>query len=135
MPVTPSRLASRALLASLLLLAPAAFAPLPASANSAGASDTGSLIGSGQASYYRHGARTANGERFDPNGLTAAHRSLPFGSKVRVVDTRTGRAVTVRINDRGPFVHNRVIDLAQGAARELGMVSRGVASVRIYALD
>ncbi|WP_238231177.1 septal ring lytic transglycosylase RlpA family protein [Methylobacterium hispanicum] len=75
----------------------------------------------GLASWYGSGHRTANGERFDPNGLTAAHRSLPFGTRVRVADKRTGRSVVVRINDRGPFVHGRIIDLSRGSARALGM--------------
>ena len=76
---------------------------------------------SGAASWYGSGHRTANGERFNPNGLTAAHRSLPFGTRVRVADKRTGRSVVVRINDRGPFVHGRIIDLSRGSARALGM--------------
>jgi rare lipoprotein A len=77
----------------------------------------------GMASYYRHGKRTANGERFNPNGLTAAHRTLPFGTKVRVTNSKSGRSVVVRINDRGPFIHGRIIDLAMGAARAIGMAS------------
>ena len=81
----------------------------------------------GLASYYKSGQRTANGERFNPHGLTAAHRSLPFGTKVRVQNVRTGRSVVVRINDRGPFVRGRVIDLAFGAARAIGLA--GVAKV------
>ena len=76
---------------------------------------------SGAASWYGSGHRTANGERFNPNGLTAAHRSLPFGTRVRVENTRTGRSVVVRINDRGPFVRGRIIDLSRGSARALGM--------------
>ena len=70
----------------------------------------------GMASYYKSGKRTANGERFNPNGLTAAHRSLPFGTRVQVTNMKTGRSVVVRINDRGPFVGRRVIDLSYGAA-------------------
>ena len=75
----------------------------------------------GQASWYGSGHRTANGERFNPNGMTAAHRTLPFGTMVRVENRTTGRSVVVRINDRGPFVHGRIIDLSRGSARALGM--------------
>ena len=84
-------------------------ATLPASAQSGGAS------------WYGSGHRTASGERFNPNGMTAAHRSLPFGTRVRVENRRTGRSVVVRINDRGPFVRGRIIDLSRGSARALGM--------------
>lgn len=87
----------------------------------------------GTASYYRHGKLTANGERFKPMGLTAAHRSLPFGTKVRVTHARTGRSVVVRINDRGPFVGGRIIDLAMGAARAIGVT--GVAKVSLQVLN
>ncbi|KQP40675.1 hypothetical protein ASF49_20075 [Methylobacterium sp. Leaf104] len=76
---------------------------------------------SGAASWYASGHRTANGERFNPNGMTAAHRTLPFGTRVRVENKRNGRSVVVRINDRGPFVRGRIIDLAKGSARALGM--------------
>jgi rare lipoprotein A len=93
----------------------------------------GSKIQQGHASWYQHGRRTANGEAFNPNGMTAAHRSLPFGTKVRVVNNKTGRSVVVRINDRGPFIGGRIIDLARGAARRLGM--DGVASVSLYHLS
>ena len=75
----------------------------------------------GKASWYGSGHRTANGERFNPNGLTAAHRSLPFGTRVRVTNHANGRSVVVRINDRGPFVGGRVIDLARGSARAIGL--------------
>lgn len=83
----------------------------------------------GAASWYQHGKRTANGEAFNPNAMTAAHRSLPFGTLVRVVNAKNGRAVVVRINDRGPFVGGRIIDLARAPARALGI--SGVARVRI----
>jgi rare lipoprotein A len=95
------------------------------------------LIEHGNAHWYGHfhsGRRTANGERFDLNGLTAAHRDLPLGSYARVTDLATGRAVIVRINDRLGSPRPVVIDLARGAASELGMVSRGVAAVRVEAL-
>jgi rare lipoprotein A len=89
----------------------------------------------GLASYYKSGKVTANGESFNPHGLTAAHRTLPFGTKVRVVNDRTGRAVVVRINDRGPFIRGRIIDLALGAARQVGLTSSGVAKVTISVLN
>ena len=75
------------------------------------------------ASWYgsESGNRTASGERFNPNGMTAAHRTRPFGSHVTVTHLGTGRSVRVRVNDRGPFVRGRCIDLAHGAARALGM--------------
>jgi hypothetical protein len=73
--------------------------------------------------------KTASGERSDPHALTAAHRSLPFGTRVRVTNTKNGRSVFVRINDRGPFVHGRIIDVTPAAARSLGF--DGVASVSI----
>ncbi|PLZ89666.1 hypothetical protein CEN44_12545 [Fischerella muscicola CCMEE 5323] len=91
----------------------------------------------GIASYYGHdfsGNKTATGERFNPNGMTAAHRSLPFGTRVRVTNTRNGRSVVVRINDRGPYIRGRVIDLSLGAARILGMMGSGIAPVRIEVL-
>jgi rare lipoprotein A len=84
----------------------------------------------GRASYYAHPGRTASGGRFNPHGLTAAHRSLPFGTKLRVSDPRSGRSVVVTVNDRGPFTGGRVLDLSLGAARVLGMTQRGVMHVR-----
>ena len=86
---------------------------------------------SGAASWYGSGHRTANGERFNPNGLTAAHRSLPFGTRVRVENRRTGRSVVVRINDRGPFARGRIIDLSRGSARALGMGGTSYVSLRV----
>ena len=85
----------------------------------------------GLASYYKSGQKTANGERFNPHGLTAAHRSLPFGTRVRVQNVRTGRSVVVRINDRGPFVRGRVIDLAFGAARAIGLAGVAMVSLEV----
>ena len=85
---------------------------------------------SGIASVYAYsGQRTASGERAQPNGLTAAHRTLPFGTRVRVTNKRNGRSVVVRINDRGPFVRGRVIDLTPAAAQALGF--SGLASVSV----
>ena len=91
----------------------------------------------GIASFYGYdfsGNKTASGERFNPEGMTAAHRTLPFGTRVRVTNPRNGRSVIVRINDRGPFIRGRVIDLSYGAARVLGIISRGIAPVRIQVL-
>ena len=95
-------------------------------------------IGGGMASYYGNelaGNRTASGERFDPGQLTAAHRSLPFGSMVRVTNTSNGDSVIVRINDRGPFAHGRVIDVSTAAAREIGMHRSGTARVKLALLN
>lgn len=94
-------------------------------------------IYSGKASWYGpgfHGRRTANGEVFNSNDLTAAHPSLPFGTKVRVTNMNNGRSVVVRINDRGPFIGGRIIDLSAGAARSINMISSGVAPVRVEVL-
>lgn len=89
------------------------------------------LAPSGVASFYTEGARTANGEKFDPNELTAAHPSLPFGTKLRVTNTANGQSVTVRVNDRGPYVAGRVVDVSYSAARALGMVGSGTAPVKL----
>ncbi len=93
------------------------------------------FLGEGMASFYGegfHGRPTASGERFDKEAMTAAHRTLRFGSCVRVVNVANGRTVEVRVNDRGPFVHGRIIDVSEGAARRLGMIQAGVARVRLY---
>lgn len=87
---------------------------------------------SGRASWYGpgfHGRKTASGERFNPSDHTAAHRTLPFGTKVLVENASTGRSVIVRINDRGPFHGNRVIDLSRGAAQSIGLTGAGVGDV------
>lgn len=88
---------------------------------------------SGMASYYgtESGSRTASGARFNPSAMTAAHRTLPFGTRVRVTHLGNGRSVDVRINDRGPYVGGRIIDLSQGAAGVLGMHGQGVARVKV----
>lgn len=94
-------------------------------------------IDGGMASYYGNelaGNRTANGERFDPGELTAAHRTLPFGSMVRVTNMSTGDSVIVRINDRGPFSRGRVIDVSHAAAREIGMQRSGTTRVKLALL-
>jgi rare lipoprotein A len=93
----------------------------------------------GQASYYGNepgegGPLTANGERYNSGGLTAAHRTLPFGTRVRVTSPNTGRSVVVRINDRGPYAGNRIIDLSVGAARAIGLTSSGVGTVHMEVL-
>lgn len=88
----------------------------------------------GLASYYAdrfHGRRTASGERYHVKKLTAAHRRLPFGTVVRVTVLKTGASVTVRINDRGPFVKGRIIDLSRAAAKEVGILRSGVAKVEV----
>jgi len=91
----------------------------------------------GQASWYGpgfYGNRTASGEVLRPGTYTAAHRSLPFGTRVRVTNLNNGRSAVVRINDRGPFSGGRIIDLAHGAASELGVTASGVAPVRLEVL-
>ncbi len=92
----------------------------------------------GIASWYGpkfHGRMTANGELYDMYSFTAAHRTLPFGTVVKVVDLSTGKSVVVRINDRGPFIPGRIIDLSYAAASELGIVGRGTAEVGLIILE
>jgi rare lipoprotein A len=89
----------------------------------------------GWASYYSCCKLTANGERFNKNGFTAAHRSLPFGTKLKVTNLRTGKSVIVRVNDRGPFIKGRLIDLSLGAAKVIGLTKSGVAKVKITVLN
>ncbi|PSO21965.1 septal ring lytic transglycosylase RlpA family protein [Bradyrhizobium sp. MOS003] len=84
----------------------------------------------GVASFYSD-TETASGEKFDKNELTAAHPSLPFGTKLRVTDVSSGRFVTVRVNDRGPYVRGRIVDISPSAAEALGMVDRGITNVRL----
>ena len=88
----------------------------------------------GVASYYWQGQQTASGARFNPEGLTAAHRTLPFGTRVRVTNQSNGQSVVVTINDRGPFVGGRVIDLSRGAARQINMTGAGLARVSLEVL-
>jgi rare lipoprotein A len=85
----------------------------------------------GIASFYTEGTKTASGEKFDTNELTAAHPTLPFGTQLRVTNVKTGRSVTVRVNDRGPYVPGRVVDVSYAAAETLGMVGGGVAKVKL----
>jgi rare lipoprotein A len=92
----------------------------------------------GTASWYGlqfHGHRTASGERFNMNELTAAHPSLPFGTLLEVRNVRNGRSVVVRVNDRGPFSKSRILDLSFGAAREIGLVLTGTAQVEVYLVN
>lgn len=119
-------LVSSALIAGLLLTGSATMAAV-----STGHSQ------SGMASYYHdrfHGRKTASGIRYDKNELSAAHKTLPLGTRVRVTDSRTGRDVVVRINDRGPFVKGRVIDLSRAAADQLGFMAKGVSRVKVEVL-
>ena len=90
------------------------------------------------ASWYGepfHGRLTASGERYDMHGFTAAHRSLPFGTRLKVTDEATGRSTVVTVNDRGPFVRGRQLDLSYGAAKEIGLVGDGVGRVAVEVLD
>ncbi len=122
---------ARKFLAATLLALPLAVSPILVSQASAG------KISTAVASYYGkrfHGRTTANGERFNMHAMTAAHRSLPFGTKLKVTNPQTGRSVTVRINDRGPYHGNRTLDLSRGAAASIGMVDAGVAKVKIEIL-
>jgi rare lipoprotein A len=106
-------------------------------AGSAARAEPGSYAGSssfqtGKASWYGpgfHGRRTASGERFNAGDLTAAHRTLPFGSRVRVVNKKTGRSVVVRINDRGPYAHGRIIDLSRASAQAIGLDGVGAVAL------
>jgi rare lipoprotein A len=94
------------------------------------AADT-KVASQGVASFYTEGTETASGEKFDTHDLTAAHPTLPFGTKLRVTNVATGRSVTVRVNDRGPYVPGRIVDVSYSAAESLGMVGRGVANVKL----
>jgi rare lipoprotein A len=119
---------------SILSLVGAAVLLLPSAVPAAGADAW--YLERGTASWYGepfHGLETASGEVFDMNQLTAAHRELPFGAEVRVIHLRTGASITVVINDRGPCIDGRDIDLSKAAARALGMVDEGLAPVLIEA--
>ncbi len=127
----------KALNCALLLLAVAALA-VSGCGGGAGApsSDAGS-VQEGEASYYAHkyhGRTTANGEIYDETKMTAAHKTLPFGTRVRVTNLANGKKVVVRINDRGPFIKGRIIDLSYKAAGDLDYISRGVVKVRVEIL-
>ncbi|MDA7946927.1 MAG: septal ring lytic transglycosylase RlpA family protein, partial [Hyphomicrobiaceae bacterium] len=90
-----------------------------------GASAAQANTQTGIASWYQMGTKTANGERYNPDGMTAAHRTLPFGTIVEVKNLRNGRTVRLRINDRGPFIRGRIIDVSRGGARVLGLMGSG----------
>ena len=94
-----------------------------------GSAQANAAPGCGHASWYALSSKTASGERMNAALLTAAHRSLPFGTKVKVTNKRNGKSVVVRINDRGPFIRGRVIDVSKAAAKNIGMVSSGTAQV------
>jgi len=96
--------------------------------NNAGGTQTASQ---GVASFYTEGQQTASGEKFNTYELTAAHPTLPFGTKLRVTNVASGRSVTVRVNDRGPYVAGRVVDVSYSAADALGMVGKGIAKVKL----
>ncbi|MCQ2005633.1 septal ring lytic transglycosylase RlpA family protein [Rhizobium sp. NRK18] len=83
----------------------------------------------GKASWYALHSKTASGERMNPSAFTAAHRKLKFGTKLKVTNAKNGKSVIVRVNDRGPFIRGRVMDLSKGAAQNIGMVSSGVAKI------
>src|SRR6185437_6194859 len=85
----------------------------------------------GLASFYTEGTQTASGEKFDTHDLTAAHPTLPFGTRLRVTNVASGKSVTVRVNDRGPYVPGRVVDVSYSAAETLGMVGSGIAKVKL----
>jgi rare lipoprotein A len=115
-------------LATALLLLSAACAHAPRSGSE-------EAVAEGIASYYGEGfrgRRTASGDRFDPDAFTAAHRTLAFGTCLRVENADNGRSVRVRVNDRGPFVAGRLLDLSEAAARALDFLRRGVARVRLF---
>jgi rare lipoprotein A len=100
-------------------------------------SGDGTVTSSGtcEASYYDTGTTTASGEPFDPNAFTAAHKTLAFGTRVKVTNTANGKSVTVRINDRGPFVSGRCLDLTTAAFKAIASISSGVAQVRYQVLS
>ncbi len=92
----------------------------------------------GIASYYHdkfHGRKTASGQVYNKNIPSAAHKTLPLGTKVKVTDTKTGKSIVVKVNDRGPFIGGRIIDLSRSAARQLGILKRGLARVEVEVLS
>ena len=131
----------KTILARAALLVPAIFVAACTTVNTADGSrgaEVGRHLQRGHASWYGpgfHGRRTASGETFRADGFTAAHPSLPFGTRVRVVNEGTGRSVVVRINDRGPFHRGRIIDIAQAPARSLGLLAGGSTLVSLHQLD
>jgi rare lipoprotein A len=106
----------------------------PSASTTTKAPTTVTSTGTCKASYYASGSRTANGESFNPDGITAAHKTLPFNTRVKVTNTANGKSVVVRINDRGPFVSGRCLDLARGAFVQIASVSAGVINARYEVL-
>ena len=136
--VRPLQLAKALLLLAVVALLGSGCASAPRAQPSAGASVTQSGPAVGVASYYGkryHGRKTASGERFNMHELTAAHRTLPFGTNLKVTNLANDRSVVVRVNDRGPFKRDRILDVSLEAARRLQMVAAGLARVRIEPLD
>jgi rare lipoprotein A len=132
MPLTKNITSLAGLLAGIGLLMLASCATTSAPTTESGGGEVG------VASYYAdrfHGRQTASGERYDRNAYTAAHRRLPFGALVQVTRIDNGETVEVRINDRGPFVKGRVIDLSYAAAKKLGMLRKGVVRVKVVRVD
>jgi rare lipoprotein A len=129
----PTELVAASLLKSAMI-AMCATLSIPACAAASKARHSQHLM-TGQASYYRHGQVTASGERFNPGALTAAHRTLPFGTRVVVKNLRTNKHVTVRINDRGPFIKGRIVDLSFAAARAIDMTHSGTATVSMAVVE
>ncbi|MBT8224969.1 MAG: septal ring lytic transglycosylase RlpA family protein [Dactylosporangium sp.] len=113
---------------------PPSLAPSPSAKPSASPSSTVKSSGTCKASYYATGTTTANGEAFDPDGLTAAHKTLPFNTRVRVTNLANSTSVTARINDRGPFVEGRCIDLSRGAFKAIASLGAGVITVKYEVL-
>lgn len=92
-------------------------------------------VGSGKATYYAHsfhGRHMCNGEKYDKNDMTCAHRTLPFGTLVKVVNKRNGKSVVVRVTDRGPYGKGKIVDLSYAAAREIDMIRAGIVTVDVY---
>ncbi|HEY0626033.1 MAG TPA: septal ring lytic transglycosylase RlpA family protein [Allosphingosinicella sp.] len=124
--------------AAIVIDAPAVEASAPEAEEPKKTLEDSTVIGEGMASYYGAelaGNRTASGERFNPNALTAAHRTLPMGTKLRVTNKANGKSVIVRINDRGPFAKGRIIDVSRAAAEKISMVRSGTARVTLERLS
>jgi rare lipoprotein A len=133
-PAVPCRRAPIApVVIAIATLAAACSAPPKREGKRVGAATTGD-VQHGLATWYGRGRGTASGERFDRRAMTAAHRTLPFHTRVRVTNRHNGRSVIVRINDRGPFVRGRIIDVSEAAAEALGMKRAGVVPVKVERL-
>ena len=126
----------RAIVVGLALVAAACGPARPKQATTTSSSTTDGNVQTGLATWYATGTMTASGERYNKRAMTAAHRKLPFGTIVRVTHQRSGKSVTVRINDRGPFgSKKRIIDVSEAAAEKLGIIAEGVAPVRLEVLE